>query len=94
MQLSSNFVSLITAPPLVLNDTMKTNSSDDGNWTLSIEFISLHYQPEVHWFRTTEDKAAESLGSTALGRMFYEITKDNIIYDIPSYQYVIIRFNV
>lgn len=66
-------------------DTKNKTRSDDGNWTLSIDFISLNTQPEAYWIYLADDKAPGSIESIGPRQISYEIEKENIIYNIPSY---------
>lgn len=80
----SFFLFLYTAPPLILMKT-KTVSRSGDNFSLSVDFISLTYAPEVHWFRIMEGQTGENAVNNELNRISYAIVKDNITFNIPSY---------
>lgn len=81
------FLFLYTAPPLILMKT-KTVSRSGNNFSLSVDFISLTYAPEVHWFRIMEGQTGETAVNNEINRISYAIVKDNITFSIPSYMYV------
>lgn len=78
---------LYTAPPLILMKT-KTVRRSGNNFSLSVDFISLTYVPEVHWFRIMEGQTGETAVNNEINRISYAIVKDNITFSIPSYMYV------
>lgn len=82
-----HFSFLYTAPPLILMKT-KTVSRSGDNFSLSVDFISLTYVPEVHWFRIMEGQTGETVVNNEINRISYAIVKDNITFSIPSYMYV------
>lgn len=82
-----NFLFLYTAPPLILMKT-KTVRRSGNNFSLSVDFISLTYVPEVHWFRIMEGQTGETAVNNEINRISYAIVKDNITFSIPSYMYV------
>lgn len=81
------FLFLYTAPPLILMKTKTVRRSGD-NFSLSVDFISLTYVPEVHWFRIMEGQTGETAVNNKINRISYAIVKDNITFSIPSYMYV------
>lgn len=81
------FLFLYTAPPLILMKT-KTVSRSGNNFSLSVDFISLTYAPEVHWFRIMEGQTGETAVNNEINIISYAIVKDNITFSIPSYMYV------
>lgn len=81
------FLFLYTAPPLILMKT-KTVSRSGDNFSLSVDFISLTYVPEVHWFRIMEGQTGETAVNNEINIISYAIVKDNITFSIPSYMYV------
>lgn len=81
------FLFLYTAPPLILMKT-KTVSRSGNNFSLSVDFISLTYAPEVHWFRIMEGQTGETAVNNEINKISYAIVKDNITFSIPSYMYV------
>lgn len=81
------FLFLYTAPPLILMKT-KTVSRSGDNFSLSVDFISLTYVPEVHWFRVMEGQTGETAVNNEINIISYAIVKDNITFSIPSYMYV------
>lgn len=81
------FLFLYTAPPLILMKT-KTVSRSGNNFSLSVDFISLTYAPEVHWFRIMEGQTGETVVNNEINTISYAIVKDNITFSIPSYMYV------
>ena len=58
------------------------------NYTLSVDFISLYYDPEVRWFRIIDDHTGERAQNSKLNSVSYNVTKDNVTFNIPSYGYV------
>lgn len=74
----------VKTPPLILMKT-KTVSRSGDNFSLSVDFISLTYAPEVHWFRIMEGQTGENAVNNELNRISYAIVKDNITFNIPSY---------
>lgn len=82
-----HFSFLYTAPPLILMKT-KTVSRSGDNFSLSVDFISLTYVPEVHWFRIMEGQTGETAVNNEINIISYAIVKDNITFSIPSYMYV------
>lgn len=81
------FLFLYTAPPLILMKT-KTVRRSGNNFSLSVDFISLTYVPEVHWFRIMEGQTGETAVNNEINIISYAIVKDNITFSIPSYMYV------
>lgn len=81
------FLFLYTAPPLILMKT-KTVRRSGNNFSLSVDFISLTYVPEVHWFRIMEGQTGKTTVNNEINRISYAIVKDNITFSIPSYMYV------
>lgn len=71
-------------PPLILMKT-KTVRKSGENFSLSVDFISLTYSPEVHWFRIMEGQTGESAINNELNSVSYTIVKDDIDFIIPSY---------
>ena len=55
------------------------------NYTLSVNFISLQYTPEVRWFRIMDDQTGEGAQNSKLDTNSYNVTKDNVTFNIPSY---------
>lgn len=66
----------------------KTVRRSGNNFSLSVDFISLTYAPEVHWFRIMEGQTGETAVNNEINRISYAIVKDNITFSIPSYMYV------
>lgn len=74
----------VKTPPLILMKT-KTVSRSGNNFSLSVDFISLTYVPEVHWFRIMEGQTGETAVNNEINIISYAIVKDNITFSIPSY---------
>lgn len=74
----------VKTPPLILMKT-KTVRRSGNNFSLSVDFISLTYVPEVHWFRIMEGQTGETAVNNEINRISYAIVKDNITFSIPSY---------
>ena len=72
------------APPLILMETKNVRETDK-NYTLSVDFISLYYSPEVRWFRIMDDQTGEGAQNSKLSIVSYNVTKDNVTFNIPSY---------
>lgn len=74
----------VKTPPLILMKT-KTVRRSGNNFSLSVDFISLTYVPEVHWFRVMEGQTGETAVNNEINRISYAIVKNNITFSIPSY---------
>ncbi|XP_022323872.2 uncharacterized protein LOC111124899 [Crassostrea virginica] len=74
----------IKTPPLILMETKNVRETGK-NYTLSVEFISLFYGPEVRWFRIMDDQTGEGAQNSKLSIVSYNVTKDNVTFNIPSY---------
>ncbi|XP_061165064.1 uncharacterized protein LOC133174039 [Saccostrea echinata] len=75
----------IKTPPIILMDTKNKTPIGDGNWTLSVDFISLYYTPEILWFKIVEGKTADYVENRNVKPRYHTMKKDNVSYSIPSF---------
>ncbi|XP_062597142.1 hemicentin-1-like [Saccostrea cucullata] len=75
----------IKTPPIVLMDTKNVTLNGDGNWTLSVDFISLSYTPEIFWYKIVDDRTADYLENIDTKQKGHTMKKDNVSFSIPSY---------